>query len=114
MDHDILLCFFTHLYQGKAMKITGKHEGDLVLKSDLDLRGMVCGQLIVSDGCRAEVRGMVGGHLTVEQGGLLILRGMACHGLTNSGGTVEIFGMVTGGLNEIAGTTKVHLEAKID
>lgn len=74
------------------MKITGKHEGNLVLNSDLDLHGMVCGNLVVSDGCRADIHGMVTGRITVEKGGALILRGMVCKGLCNNGGKAEVFG----------------------
>jgi|GEM_PF-3069164 len=95
------------------MKITGKHEGDLVLSSDLDLAGMVCGRLVITSGCRAEVSGMVTGHITVESGGKLVLRGMATKGVTNDGGMAEIFGFVIGGVNDISGTTFIHPNAKI-
>lgn len=96
------------------MKITGKHEGNLVLNSDLDLHGMVCGNLVVSDGCRADIHGMVTGRITVEKGGALILRGMVCKGLCNNGGKAEVFGYIIGGLAEVSGTTIVHPNAKIE
>lgn len=89
------------------MVITGKHEGDLILSSDVIVHGMICGNLIVTNGFLAEVRGMVTDHVTVEQGGTLILRGMATEGITNNGGHVEIYGTVNGGVREIAGTTIV-------
>ncbi|HAV1600049.1 TPA: hypothetical protein JG832_000895 [Enterobacter hormaechei subsp. xiangfangensis] len=96
------------------MKITGKHESNLVLDDDLELSGMICGDLVVSDGCRADVRGMVTGRIIVEKGGILTLHGMVSNGLTNNGGDVEIFGFVTGGLNEVAGTTIIHPNSKIE
>lgn len=96
------------------MEITGKHEGDLMLSSDVVIRGMVCGNLIVPSGVKAQVPGMVTKRITVESGGVLILRGMASGGVTNNGGYIEIYGMVNGGLIEISGTTKVDPEAHIN
>lgn len=95
------------------MEITGKHEGDLVLSSDVVIRGMICGNLFVPNGVKAEVPGMVTNRITVESGGVLILRGMASGGVTNNGGFIEIYGMVNGGLTENSGTTKVAPGAHI-
>lgn len=100
--------------KGQILKITGKHEGDLVLNSNLELHGMVCGNLVVSNGGRADIHGMVTGLITVETGGVLILRGMVCKGLCNNGGKAEVFGHVLGGLTEISGITIVHPNAKIE
>lgn len=96
------------------MKITGKHEGDLVLNSDLDLHGMICGDLVVSDGCRADIYGTVTGRITVEKGGVSILRGTVSKGLFNDGGSAEVFGSISGGLIDPLGTTIVHPNAKIE
>ncbi|QIP19156.1 hypothetical protein HA514_05780 [Enterobacter kobei] len=95
------------------MNITGKHQGNLVLNENLELTGMVCGDLVVSSGFRADVRGMVTGQIIVENDGVLILNGMVSNGLTNNGGIAEIFGYVKGGVNEISGNTIIHPNAKI-
>lgn len=96
------------------MKITGMHKGDLVLDSNLELHGMVCGRLVVSTGCAAKVWGMVTGHLTVEKGGTLTLHGMASKGVTNNGGRVDVYGFVIGSINELSGVTIIHPGAKIE
>ena len=96
------------------MEITGKYEGDLLLSSDVVIRGMVCGNLIVPNGIKAEVPGMVTKRIIVEPGGILILRGMASGGVTNNGGYIEIYGMVNGGLIENSGTTKVDPIAHVN
>lgn len=96
------------------MEIKGKHEGNLRLSSDVVIRGMVCGNLIVPNGVKAQVPGVVTKRITVETGGILILRGVASGGVTNNGGYIEIYGMVNGGLIENSGTTKVDPEAHIN
>lgn len=96
------------------MNITGKHQGDLVLNENLELTGMVCGDLVVSSGFRANVLGTVTGRIVVEKDGLLILDGLVSNGLTNNGGTAKVYGCVEGGINDISGNTIIHPNAKIE
>lgn len=96
------------------MNITGKHEGNLVLNGNLELTGMICGDLVVSSGCRANVDGVVTGRIIVEKDGVAILNGTVSNGLTNNGGRAEIFGYVVGGVNDISGDTIIHPNARIE
>ncbi|MEJ4044554.1 hypothetical protein [Erwinia sp. SLM-02] len=95
------------------MKITNKHYGNLTLSTDLEMAGLLSGDLIVSYGCTALVSGIVAGRIYVESGGRLLLNGSALSGVTNRGGRVEIYGVVNGGLEEVSGETVISSRAVI-
>jgi hypothetical protein len=91
----------------------GKIEGDVEIREDLELHGMIAGSATVKDGARLDLNGTVTGDLVVEEGATVILRGTVAGDVTNRGGELAIYGMIDGRLIRVAGTTEVDPDAVI-
>lgn len=93
--------------------IDQKIEGDLALDDEVDLRGMVDGNLTISAGASVSLHGMCTGNVVVEEGGVLNLHGMVLGDVINAGGDLDVRGMIRGILRERSGSTSVDAGAVI-
>jgi cytoskeletal protein CcmA (bactofilin family) len=91
----------------------GKIEGDVAVKGDFQLNGMITGGVSVKRGGRFYLNGMVVGGLTVEEGGHAEVRGMVNGDATNVGGTLEVYGMVRGAVRGPSASTFVDSNAVV-
>lgn len=82
------------------------------MTSDTELRGMVIGNLTVSQGTLI-LTGVVCRDLYVEEHGIVELRGMVGGDAVNRGGRLHIYGMVKGRVNDLGGETSADPQAKI-
>ncbi len=93
-------------------EITDKIEGDFRIETDVILRGMVTGDVIVSKDCKLVLHGMIVKDLILEEGSLVELHGMVNQNVYNKGGTLKVYGMIRGILKD-EGETYVDPNAKI-
>jgi cytoskeletal protein CcmA (bactofilin family) len=68
--------------------------GKITIEADIEIAGMVVGDVTVPSGRTMCLSGMVSGDVIVESIGCAIIRGMVNGCVRNKGGRVEIFGMV--------------------
>jgi cytoskeletal protein CcmA (bactofilin family) len=92
---------------------SGKVEGDLVLSEDLELRGLVTGDVRLQQGIFFALVGLVGGSVIVESGATAIIRGTVSKDVVNKGGTIEIYGSVGRSVRTASGNTVVANGAMI-
>lgn len=78
---------------------SGKIDGDYEVAGQLQLDGMIGGNVTVKDGALLQLNGMVVGSLVIETGGTAIVRGTVGGGAINKGGELEVYGVVHGGIN---------------
>lgn len=90
-----------------------KIDGDLNLSSDLELHGMVTGNIKVLPGATLFLHGICGENLIVENKATAHVHGTVGGNVENRGGVVEIFGTVTGHVLELSGTTFIDKNAMI-
>ncbi|HET6349135.1 MAG TPA: hypothetical protein VFH88_08635 [Candidatus Krumholzibacteria bacterium] len=91
----------------------GQVEGDLHLTDSLALYGMCTGDIVVESGGVLHLYGMCAGDLCVQPGGAIVIYGMCTGTVVNSGGRLEICGMVVGNVEKNAGTTTVQPGARV-
>jgi hypothetical protein len=91
----------------------GKVEGDLLVTENLDLHGMVTRNVTVANGATLLLHGMICGDLVLEKGGNVDLFGTVGGDVTNHGGILRIYGVVSGDLYRLAGTTEIQPDAKV-
>ena len=84
----------------------GKIEGDVLIDSDLTLRGMVTGNITVVNGGFLALHGMCCRNLVVERGGQVYLYGTVSGDVLNRGGHLEVYGTVSGYIH----TAKVTIQ----
>ena len=87
----------------------GMHTGDLRLENDMDLYGMVVGNVVVPTGKYLILHGMITGDLKIESGARMVVHGMVQGAVLNLGGDVTIFGMVE--IVDDQGPTKTKIMA---
>ena len=92
----------------------GQIEGDVRLKDGLALYGMCTGDIVVEAGGCLHLYGMCAGNIDVKPEGVVVVHGMCTGNVTNSGGTLEIGGMVVGSLQKNAGQTVVLPTARVN
>ncbi len=87
----------------KEMK--GIHRGTFEVSGEaLLIKGMIYGDVLIGPEADVEMRGMVFGNL-VQSGGNLHIRGIVDGNVTNTGGTLRVTGIVSGRLTTHGGTT---------
>lgn len=64
------------------------------LGSDVELHGVIFGEIIVPSGIKLVLHGVARSDVVVEKGGCAIVRGTVAGCLINLGGSVEVFGTV--------------------
>ena len=88
----------------------GKTVGDLVLRDDVELVGIVTGMVTVKAGATVLLRGLVVGSLVIERGAAVKLLGMVCGDVRNCG-DVHVHGTIGGRLLTFGGTSVVERNA---
>ena len=91
----------------------GQLEGDMKLADHLALYGMCTGDIVVEDGGALHLYGLCAGNVDVKPGGWAVIYGMCTGNVSNSGGKVEVSGMVVGHLLKYSGTTTVLPTARV-
>lgn len=74
-------------------------EGDLIVKQDTNLRGVVTGSVTVIAPNRLIVHGMIYRDLFAEQGSIVVVHGVVIGKVINNGADLEIAGTI-GSLQE--------------
>ncbi len=83
----------------------GIHRGTFeVSGQSMLIKGMIYGDVLIGADADVEMRGMVFGNL-VQSGGNLHIRGMVDGNVTNTGGFLRISGMIRGRLTTQCGAT---------
>ena len=75
--------------------------------------GVIEGDVTVADGTRLCLNGMVTGNLTIEPGATCELRGTVVGSVINTGGNLQVFGLIQGSLVRQSGHTVVDSRANI-
>jgi cytoskeletal protein CcmA (bactofilin family) len=91
----------------------GQIEGDVTLGDALALYGLCAGDITVQRGGVLHLYGMCAGDVKVEAGASAVIYGMCTGDIVNSGGQVEVRGMVMGYIQKLDGTTTVLPGAKV-
>lgn len=91
--------------------IRDKIEGDIVIKEDTNLYGMIVGLTIVSENTLLQLNGMIIGDLVLKEDSKVFLNGMVNGDIVNKGGHLEIFGMVNGKVVRKKGKTTIDSQA---
>ena len=86
---------------------TGKHDGPLVVDSDLALHGLVVGRTTVLGGVTLQHHGLITDDLVAEPGSIVVVHGKVDGAVINDGGDVTILGMV----GAVTGTHPSRIEA---
>uniref|UniRef100_A0A6H1ZEF7 Polymer-forming cytoskeletal protein n=1 Tax=viral metagenome TaxID=1070528 RepID=A0A6H1ZEF7_9ZZZZ len=94
------------------MNLTGKHEGNLSVSSDLVIRGMVTGTVTVVDNAHLELNGTVVKDVVVTEGTSVHIHGMVLGSVINDGGMLYIAGTV-GAVQRNAGSTEIAPQALV-
>ena len=92
----------------------GQLEGEIHLTDNLALYGMCTGDIVVEAGGCLHLYGMCAGNIDVKRDGVVVVYGMCTGNVVNSGGKLEISGMVVGQLEKNAGTTTVLPTARVN
>ncbi len=91
----------------------GTLHGDQQVTDELDLYGMVRGNMSAARGARVRIYGFVAGDLIVEEEANVKLYGTVTGSVRNRGGVLLIEGTVHGTLHEEAGNTTIAERAVI-
>jgi len=91
----------------------GQIEGDLSVSDHLALYGLCAGDITVENGGALHLYGMCAGNVEVKKGGCAVVYGLCTGDAINSGGELEVRGMVIGDIKKLGGTTTVLPGAKI-
>ena len=84
-----------------------KVDGNLRVDTDLEIFGMIDGDLTVAPGGTVHLLGMCTGDVIIEIQGHLRLDGTVIGNVTNRGGEIVVLGTIRGILREEAGVTTV-------
>lgn len=83
----------------------GIHRGTFEVSGEsMLIKGMIYGDVLIGPDADVEMRGMVFGNL-VQSGGNLHIRGIVDGNVTNTGGTLRVTGIISGRLTSQGGTT---------
>ena len=88
-------------------------EGDTWLEQDVELHGIILGSVIVRAGKLFRVCGSVSGNIKLEARARVFLYGYVGGDIVNSGGILEVYGVVNGRVIRQAGTTRIDRQAKV-
>lgn len=75
--------------------ISGQYKGDLIVNSEIEVRGQVTGLTHVLAGGVLIARGQLSGGLIIDHGGQAIVRGQVSRNVVNNG-MLELLGQVSG------------------
>ena len=75
--------------------------------------GVIDGDATVAEGTHLCLNGMITGNLTVEAGATCDLRGTVIGSVINTGGDLQVFGLIQGSLVRQGGHTNVDSRASI-
>lgn len=95
------------------LEIRDKFEGNICIKEDTALHGMIKGNVMISDNAIFIIHGMVVGNLIIENAKVFI-HGMAKGNVTNRSGLLEVYGMIKGKIHKEGGETIIHPKAKVN
>jgi len=73
----------------------GIHDGDVTLKEDGDVTGIVDGTIVIEPGLRTRISGIVKGGVVVGKDADVLISGIVKGGVRNDGGSVTITGLVS-------------------
>jgi len=91
----------------------GKIDGDLRVREEFALHGMITGTVIVEQSGILHLHGTVCQDLILEQGSRVDLHGMVTGNVLNRGGRLRVFGTITGALRHAAGQTLLDPKAVV-
>jgi cytoskeletal protein CcmA (bactofilin family) len=89
--------------------IAGHIDGPLVVRTALEVRGTVTGQVTVLPDAHLVLRGVCKGNVIISDGARAELWGIVEGDVGNQGGNVSIFGIVEGQL--VRGEGETHLSS---
>jgi cytoskeletal protein CcmA (bactofilin family) len=96
------------------MKILeGKINGDLLLKEDADIKGMVVGNVFLRGPINVQLHGMIIGNIEVEINSVLSIYGTVNGNVSNNGGILEVFGVINGTLFRNHGQSNIDGKAVV-
>lgn len=92
----------------------GMHDADFHVDSDISIYGMITGSLVV-DGCYiVNLFGMVCSDVIVSNGAKVSINGTVNNDVINNGGDVEIQGAVDGRVFAQSGKTLINKGARVN
>ena len=91
----------------------GKVEGDLLVSEDLNMNGMVTGNITVSNGASLKLNGMCLNNVIVEKSSHAEINGMINGDLINNGGSLDVHGSINGDINSFSGESNVSHSAHV-
>ena len=91
----------------------GQLDGDQHLTDHLALYGLCTGDVVVEADGELHLYGMCAGDIELKPGGALCLYGMCNGDVVNTGGRVEISGLVVGNVEKKGGTTTILPTARV-
>lgn len=94
-------------------EIKGKTEGNIKIKENTVLRGMIVGDVKVLESAEFIISGMIIGNVTVHENTKVYIRGTVNGDVINKGGYLEVYGIVKGRLLKERGTEFVDKDAII-
>jgi hypothetical protein len=92
--------------------ITDKIESDVEISEDTSVRGLIIGEVRVTD-CVLDLQGMVIGNIIVNEHGSVNIYGTVNGVVINRGGELRVWGMIYGSIQELAGLTWIDSKAVI-
>jgi len=95
-------------------EILGKVDDNMIINTDVQIRGMVVGNVTVEKNGFLKLNGMIIGKLDVFENAVCELHGMVEGDVENHGGELVIYGMIHGNLTKHKGITNIQLDAKIN
>jgi hypothetical protein len=91
----------------------GKVDGDLIVADELNMQGIVTGNITVRPSGSLTLNGMCGGNLVIEGGASAAVRGMVSGSVLNKGGQLSLDGLVIGSANCQEGETTFGPDTKV-
>ncbi len=91
----------------------GKIEGDLIVDTGIDLRGMVTGNVFVTNGSNFILHGQVCGDLIIEDDANVMIFGQVVGDVINNGNKLEVMGVISGSLINNSRKSKIASSASI-
>lgn len=95
------------------MIMTDRWEGDLLVDRDVEVRGMIAGNVLVRTGGRLLLTGMVCGDLHAEAGSTVLICGSVNGLVSNHGANLEIRGVVDDVVDAAGASTRLAPDAVV-
>ena len=93
--------------------IRDKIEGDIVIKEDTQVNGVIVGVTTVSENTLLQLNGVIVGDLILKEDSKVFLNGIVNGDVVNKGGYLEIFGIVNGKVVRKKGKITIDSQAKV-